>query len=323
MTVNASGGQPGLHDYLPFGEEIPSGVGGRNGLYGAADGVTQKFTGKERDQWAESGLNYFGARYFSAAQGRFTGADPLFETTERVSDPQQWNLYAYARNNPLRFTDPTGMDIWLEGCGKDSDTCHKNYVGTWDEDHKTFTRTHLSGDLTDSGQLGNRGITVEYGGKSYQGVWDTVKTEQNAVLLSGAGAINGFTALVTGDCNHTCIAEGTLGLPSASGGVNFFGSSEAMKALSGSSEYQKNPGLDALDFFHKDNSGFQVNFRGYQSPDQQGLPSTHIPVSSLPGQLQTFHVDARYPYEDFTGLVDHTGSMLHTLWNSIAGGGSH
>jgi len=66
------------------------------------------FTGKERD--AETGLDYFGARYLSAAQGRFTSVDPLQNLGLHMSDPQGWNGYAYARNNPLRFVDPTGED---------------------------------------------------------------------------------------------------------------------------------------------------------------------------------------------------------------------
>jgi RHS repeat-associated protein len=67
---------------------------------------TVRFTGKERD--AETGLDYFGARYFSGAQGRFTSPDPLMASA-KVSNPQSWNRYSYTFNNPLRFTDPTGM----------------------------------------------------------------------------------------------------------------------------------------------------------------------------------------------------------------------
>lgn len=44
-------------------------------------------------------------------QGRFTGADPLFIEAKRLPYPQSWNLYAYTRNNPLRFVDPDGLEI--------------------------------------------------------------------------------------------------------------------------------------------------------------------------------------------------------------------
>ena len=68
--------------------------------------VRTKFTGKERD--AETGLDYFGARYMSAAQGRFTSPDQPFIDQNEI-DPQSWNLYSYVRNNPLRFLDPNGQ----------------------------------------------------------------------------------------------------------------------------------------------------------------------------------------------------------------------
>jgi RHS repeat-associated protein len=62
-------------------------------------------TGKERD--SETGLDFFEARYFSGAQGRFTTPDePLAD--QNFSYPQSWNLYAYGRNNPLRFFDLDG-----------------------------------------------------------------------------------------------------------------------------------------------------------------------------------------------------------------------
>lgn len=71
--------------------------------------MNSHFTGKERD--AETGLDYFGARYLSGVQGRFTSVDPVIITPVRMLDPQCFNLYAYARNNPLKFIDPTGQDI--------------------------------------------------------------------------------------------------------------------------------------------------------------------------------------------------------------------
>src|SRR5882672_8941333 len=52
------------HDYLPFGEELYAGTGGRTTAqgYGVSDNVRQKFTQKERD--IETGLDYFLARYY-------------------------------------------------------------------------------------------------------------------------------------------------------------------------------------------------------------------------------------------------------------------
>ena len=57
---------------------------------------------------AETGLDFFGARYMSSAQGRFTSPDQPF-VDQWETNPQSWNLYAYGRNNPLRFADPTGQ----------------------------------------------------------------------------------------------------------------------------------------------------------------------------------------------------------------------
>ena len=54
------------------------------------------------------GLDYFGARYFSGAQGRFTSPDPL-KASGNLKNPQSWNRYAYVFNNPLRNVDPNGQ----------------------------------------------------------------------------------------------------------------------------------------------------------------------------------------------------------------------
>jgi len=105
-VVIRSDGTTTRHDFLPFGEEIQAGIGGRTAGQGyVADSVRQKFTQKERDN--ESGLDYFGARYYSSAQGRFTSPDAFWKDSH-VADPQSWNKYAYARNNPLKYFDPTG-----------------------------------------------------------------------------------------------------------------------------------------------------------------------------------------------------------------------
>jgi RHS repeat-associated protein len=83
-----------------------------------------KFTGKERD--TESGLDFFQARYYFSPYGRFFSADPE-NAGAKPDDPQSWNAYAYARNNPLVYTDPDGLAYvgMIRGM--------KFEVGTWDQ----------------------------------------------------------------------------------------------------------------------------------------------------------------------------------------------
>jgi RHS repeat-associated protein len=77
-----------------------------------------KFSGKQRD--AESGLDYFGARYYDRSNYRFISVDPLLNRGAALHDSQRWNMYAYCRNNPIGFLDPAGKDmvrVWLDGMG--------------------------------------------------------------------------------------------------------------------------------------------------------------------------------------------------------------
>jgi RHS repeat-associated protein len=106
-VTNAAGQVIERHDYLPFGEECTTGPCAANLSLGS--GQPRGFTGKERD--AETGLDYFGARYYGSKIGRFTTVDPVYTWQENLVDPQRWNRYAYARNNPLRYTDPDGKFI--------------------------------------------------------------------------------------------------------------------------------------------------------------------------------------------------------------------
>jgi RHS repeat-associated protein len=115
LMTDQNGNPVGRHDYLPFGVEIPAGYAGRTSAWGTADNVTAKFTGQERD--AETGLDFFQARYHGSAQGRFLSPDPLGNFVASTADPQSWNMYAYVRNNPLSLVDPSGLDYCDLGGG--------------------------------------------------------------------------------------------------------------------------------------------------------------------------------------------------------------
>jgi RHS repeat-associated protein len=72
------------------------------------DSCASRYTGKERD--AESGLDYFGARYYGSSMGRFMSPDPSGAAFSDPGNPRSWNMYSYVQNNPLNSVDPDGLD---------------------------------------------------------------------------------------------------------------------------------------------------------------------------------------------------------------------
>lgn len=116
--------------------------------------LSQKFTGKERD--AETGLDYFGARYFSGAQGRFTSVDPSMASVTLLS-PQSWNRYTYAMNNPLRYVDPNG-ELWV--ASGDANNPYK-WVDTCDSTQTCYEKIAVAvgGELVVYGSENERDVT--------------------------------------------------------------------------------------------------------------------------------------------------------------------
>jgi RHS repeat-associated protein len=69
---------------------------------------TRGFVGGTTD--TSTGLTHVGAREYDTSTGRFLSVDPIMDLT----DPQQINGYAYSNNNPLTFSDPSGL--WCDSC---------------------------------------------------------------------------------------------------------------------------------------------------------------------------------------------------------------
>jgi RHS repeat-associated protein len=90
--------------------------------YGAAraGGITQTdklFTGQQIEPGDSAlGLYNYNARFYSTTLGRFVSVDPIVGS---AADPQAWNSYAYVRNNPMRFVDPTAMYLPDDPSGPD------------------------------------------------------------------------------------------------------------------------------------------------------------------------------------------------------------
>jgi RHS repeat-associated protein len=90
--------------YLPYGEVVADQKAG-----GGQYSTPYKFTGKELD--AETGLYYYGARYYDPSLGIFHGVDPL------ASKYPGWSPYNYTMNNPIGLVDKDGREPSQEGPG--------------------------------------------------------------------------------------------------------------------------------------------------------------------------------------------------------------
>jgi RHS repeat-associated protein len=93
ITTGDQGMVAGITEYRPFGETIKD----------TNMSTDYKYTGKELD--TETGLYYYGARYYDPVLARFISADSIVPS---ASNPQNLNRYSYTLNNPLKYIDPTG-----------------------------------------------------------------------------------------------------------------------------------------------------------------------------------------------------------------------
>jgi RHS repeat-associated protein len=163
----------------------------------AANPSPTHFTGKERD--TESGLDYMEARYYGSSMGRFMSPDPILSSAHD-DDPQTWNKYAYARNNPLRYSDPTGLDFSL-GCSQNNGTTCQNGSTYYQDKNGNYQQTLIHSDAKGnlSDQSGNSytanvsGSGVTFSGNGASNVAGTFVNGTAATTINGSGALSGFT----------------------------------------------------------------------------------------------------------------------------------
>ncbi|HZI57376.1 MAG TPA: RHS repeat-associated core domain-containing protein, partial [Verrucomicrobiae bacterium] len=150
VITDAAGAIKAESDYYPWGGELQ---------FVNNDTNDYKFTGKKRD--TETGLDYFGARYYSNGLGRFITSDWAAKATAvpyaEYSDPQSLNLYTYVRNVPTTRFDADGHDS----------------AGTWPinldpnvaiERLAALGRFMSTGDSLPSGRIGQKPSTIPPGG---------------------------------------------------------------------------------------------------------------------------------------------------------------
>jgi RHS repeat-associated protein len=145
-----------------------------------------RYTGKERDQ--ESGLDYFGARYYASSMGRFMSPDWAAQEEPVpyavLGDPQSLNLYSYVRNNPLSHADPDGHDC---------PTCQKIMNWLSSSHSSSASASGAAGQSTAS----SGGLTVTAGAAT-----------GSAKASASYGTNNSLSAKVTGSVASVTAKEG-------------------------------------------------------------------------------------------------------------------
>lgn len=184
-------------DFYPFGGERPP--------YTNTCSQNYKFTGKERD--SESSLDNFGARYNASSLGRFMSADPK-PRSARAIDPQRWNRYTYARNNPLQFVDPDGMDIMLaEGLSHKDQSFVVNHLAR-------MYATPAGRAMLERADQSKFTVTV---GTGHLGRTDVTKAPPGTVVFGGQTKVEGGNTIYgTGQADgHTLLVAKSPDAPTA------------------------------------------------------------------------------------------------------------
>ncbi|MDR3414518.1 MAG: RHS repeat-associated core domain-containing protein, partial [Formivibrio sp.] len=192
---------------LPFGNQLNS-FPDQYAPGTADDSTPLHFTGKERD--TESGNDYFGARYYSSAMGRFMSPDwsakimPVPYAT--MGDPQSLNLYAYVRNNPLTGVDADGH------CDKNGMLCQawtwltSNHSASASASATASQGSASNGFLSGTGKVG----TAQASASASYGTNTSVSAKGSATLASTT--INEGTHSTTQVDSHTVTADAHAGV---------------------------------------------------------------------------------------------------------------
>jgi len=116
--------------------------------------VRSRCTGKERD--AESGNDYFGARYYASGMGRFMSPDWSAKAEPvpyaKLDNPQSLNLYGYVVNNPLSKADADGHNSFTDWV--------KN---TWNNTEQRVSNAWNGDGFHTNAQVAASRVTVDYG----------------------------------------------------------------------------------------------------------------------------------------------------------------
>lgn len=188
-VVNSSGPVTEAYNYYPFGLL-------NEGLSYSPGGTDEQFTGKERD--GETGMSYFGARYYMPALGRWAAVDPL------ADGYAGWSPYNYVLGNPGSNIDPDGQVVRCtekSDCELAVELINKLFreSGAW-EDDVGLTVVESEWEVTTGSWFNKKTETVQGWALSTEdsdydfgqdpltsGLYDVINTDEYAFQLSYGG----------------------------------------------------------------------------------------------------------------------------------------
>lgn len=135
-----------------------------------------RFTGQELDP--ETGLYYYGGRYYDSDLGRFISPDPFVQEPD---NPQSLNRYSYTMNNPQRYIDPSGY-FWGDYDEDDDDWAHPGIGNS--NTTISLTRCAYCGETSFSGssQVGG-----DFGYPWYSNTWFSSGSSRSSSSSSSLG----------------------------------------------------------------------------------------------------------------------------------------
>jgi RHS repeat-associated protein len=293
----------GLLAAMPLGDQKPhQGVSSRNpalyqgptacnsttalGLQAAAvlNRVGSCSTGKERD--AESGNDYFSARYYASAMGRFLSPDWSAKIEpvpySKLDNPQTLNLYAYVGNNPLSRVDPTGhADIAAQCQGKP--TCNVTLVQTVNIVHQqTDKATGETKTVVDSTLKVTTNFSVTTDAKG------NMSASASSTVENVSGHAYSASQLATMGTNIGTMQQAAVGMGFGANTtqlVTGIGAAETRfgTAPNGTSHDWMNPAINPMQAIQKNGANLDRNNnieRGMGVLDWAGTPSNFDPTST-------------------------------------------
>jgi RHS repeat-associated protein len=294
-TVDGTGIMTNPLDYTPFGQVFS---GSTNDPY--------LFTGKERD--TESGLDYFGARYFGSSMGRFMSPDwssvPDTVPYADFNDPQTLNLYAYAGNNPISYADADGHSYHI--CDAQGQNCSDVSDKDFDQiikNARTAGEYWVNGNISLSD--GTPGGSYKQTDVDLPGDPAATQAAANMIGNGGMGMVNMFMQNMAYSVVGGFIGQG-IGL--------------GIEALADGAGGAINTGTNAV--YRSVNAAGEVQYVGITNSlaTRAGQHAGRFAIEEIPGLSNLSRTDARAVEQvliETHGLASNGGTLLNKI-NSIA-----